>query len=208
MTLMFAVVRLGTGHLDGKVVLISGAQGAFMEEVAEEVARQGAVLAILSPDQEQVTATAERIKARSRLPGSATWVLEDSQPHTTIQRTTGNAYVTPLWADFASMDSVHGAIQDFRNHHDRLDVLLNNSTILPKSGRSVHALTHDGHDKLFALNCLSHLLVTFSVLDLLKLGTPSRVVNVCPRPSNCPLICCVEVGPISPISPSQANTSP
>jgi NAD(P)-dependent dehydrogenase (short-subunit alcohol dehydrogenase family) len=51
----------------------------------------------------------------------------------------------PLWADFASLDSVHEAVERFRRQFDRLDVLINNCTVEPKGGRAVHALTHDGY---------------------------------------------------------------
>ncbi len=96
-----------------------------------------------------------------------------------------------------------------------MDVLINNCDIDPRNGREVHALTHDGYapfmracqtdqkpmdrsaddsvymtcarrnEKLFSLKCLSHFMVTYLLLDLLKLSAPSRVINVCPRPSTC-----------------------
>lgn len=148
------------GNLENKVVLMSGANSGVAAEVAEEMARQGATLAILSPDAEEASALAQRIK-----------------------KVTGNTEVMPLWADFASLDSVYEAVERFRRQFERVDVLINNCDIDPRNGREVHALTHDGNEKLFSLKYLSHFMVTYLLLDLLKLSAPSRVINVCPRPT-------------------------
>ncbi len=64
--------------------------------------------------------------------------------HYVVQRVTGNTEVMPLWADFASLDSVYEAVERFRRQFERVDVLINNCDIDPRNGREVHALTHDG----------------------------------------------------------------
>lgn len=62
-----------------------------------------------------------------------------------MQKVTGNTEVMPLWADFASLDSVYEAVERFRRQFERVDVLINNCDIDPRNGREVHALTHDGY---------------------------------------------------------------
>jgi NAD(P)-dependent dehydrogenase (short-subunit alcohol dehydrogenase family) len=62
-----------------------------------------------------------------------------------VQKVTGNTEVMPLWADFASLDSVYEAVERFRRQFERVDVLINNCDIDPRNGREVHALTHDGY---------------------------------------------------------------
>jgi NAD(P)-dependent dehydrogenase (short-subunit alcohol dehydrogenase family) len=54
--------RCHTGDFEGKVVLMSGANTGVAAEVAEEMARQGAILALLSPEPEEASALAQRIK--------------------------------------------------------------------------------------------------------------------------------------------------
>jgi NAD(P)-dependent dehydrogenase (short-subunit alcohol dehydrogenase family) len=46
---------------------MSGANSGVVAEVAEEMARQGAYLAILSPDAEEASALASRIQVSSRI---------------------------------------------------------------------------------------------------------------------------------------------
>jgi NAD(P)-dependent dehydrogenase (short-subunit alcohol dehydrogenase family) len=78
-------------------------------------------------------------------------------------------------ADFGSLD----AVRDFADHvlerHDRLDLLINNAAAVSGRERRTSA---DGHELAFAVNYLSHFLLTHRLLPLLDAGAPARIVNV------------------------------
>jgi NAD(P)-dependent dehydrogenase (short-subunit alcohol dehydrogenase family) len=73
-----------------------------------------------------------------------------------------------LTADLASLDEVRGLAE----HIDQLDTLVNNAGIVtPQREESA-----DGHELTFAVNHLSHFLLTELLLD--KLREPARIVNI------------------------------
>ncbi len=91
-----------------------------------------------------------------------------------IIRTTGNKSVHLIIADLSSLDSVKYAADEFRSNFNNLHILINNAGInLP-----VRELTVDGYEKVFATNHLAYFYLTKLLLDLLKLSSPSRIINV------------------------------
>jgi len=85
---------------------------------------------------------------------------------------TGNKELEVIHCDLTSLDTVRKAAGDFLASHDRLDVLANNAGII--AGRRI--LTHDGFESVFAVNHLSHFVLTNLLLGRLKASAPSRVV--------------------------------
>ena len=77
-------------------------------------------------------------------------------------------------ADLARLSEVRALAKEVKSNHDRLDVLINNAGIYLDE-RMVSA---DGHELVFQVNYLSHVLLTRSLLPLLKAAAPSRIVNV------------------------------
>jgi NAD(P)-dependent dehydrogenase (short-subunit alcohol dehydrogenase family) len=63
---------------------------------------------------------------------------------------------------------------DFKKQFSRLNVLVNNVGLLESSKR----LTADGLEVHFAVNVVTPFLLTHLLLDTLKQGRPSRVINV------------------------------
>lgn len=91
-----------------------------------------------------------------------------------IKEKTANVPENLLIADFSSLEEVEKLAQKFKDSYDRLDVLVNNAGgVFPG-----HQLSEDGIEKSFAVNHLSHFLLTHRLLDLLKKSAPSRIVNV------------------------------
>lgn len=80
-------------------------------------------------------------------------------------------------ADFASLAEVRKFAETILHDYDRLDVLINNAGIwlMRKDSRQVSA---DGHELHFAVNYLSHFLLTRMLLPRLIASAPSRIVNV------------------------------
>ena len=58
---------------------------------------------------------------------------------------------------------------------DRLDALVNNAGVAVMGGRRE---SHDGFELTFAVNYLSHFLLTAELLPMLRASAPSRIVNV------------------------------
>src|SRR5262245_55707863 len=91
-----------------------------------------------------------------------------------ITKAGGNALF--LRADLASLAEVRRLAEHVRASTDRLDLLVNNAGIgTAGSGRQTSA---DGHELRFAVNYLSHFLLTYLLLPLIKASAPARIVNV------------------------------
>ncbi|RYZ47739.1 MAG: SDR family NAD(P)-dependent oxidoreductase, partial [Chitinophagaceae bacterium] len=82
-------------------------------------------------------------------------------------------------ADFSSLQEVKQLSEDVVSNHSSLHVLINNAAIGggPK-GEAARELSKDGYELRFAVNYLSHFLLTQNLLPLLKASAPARVVNV------------------------------
>ncbi len=77
-------------------------------------------------------------------------------------------------ADLASLDQVRALATDVAAATDHLDVLVNNAGI----SLGERATSEDGHELAFAVNYLSHFLLTLELLPLLRAGERPRIVNV------------------------------
>ena len=82
-------------------------------------------------------------------------------------------------ADFSSLAEVEGLAKNILKKHTRLDVLINNAGIGggPRGNRK-RELSRDGFELRFAVNYLSHFLLTYRLLPIIRIATPSRIVNV------------------------------
>jgi NAD(P)-dependent dehydrogenase (short-subunit alcohol dehydrogenase family) len=136
---------------EGKVCLVTGATSGIGEVTARELAKQGATLVIVGRNRQKAEATIEEIKSRS-----------------------GNENVEYLLADLSSQKEIRSLAQEFKSRHDRLDVLVNNAGAV----FSEYGETEDGIERTFAVNHLNYFLLTNLLLDTLKAGAPSRIVNV------------------------------
>ncbi|MCB9451066.1 MAG: SDR family NAD(P)-dependent oxidoreductase [Anaerolineaceae bacterium] len=138
-------------NLNGKVIIVTGANSGTGYEAAKEVARKGAqtIMACRSMDKAQ-TALA-RIQAE--IPGAT-------------------AEIMPL--DLASLDSIRQFAEAFKTKYTRLDVLLNNAGIM----MTPYGKTVDGFEQQFGTNHLGHFALTGLLLDLLLATPGARVVNV------------------------------
>jgi NAD(P)-dependent dehydrogenase (short-subunit alcohol dehydrogenase family) len=78
-------------------------------------------------------------------------------------------------ADFSSLDEVRRLGGDASREFERLDVLVNNAGIAGPDRRTESV---DGYELTFAVNYLSHFLLTRELLPTLRDSAPARVVNV------------------------------
>lgn len=76
--------------------------------------------------------------------------------------------------DVSDLDDVRRFAREVLAFHPEVHVLVNNAGIHTARRR----LTRQGHESTLATNHLGHFLLTHLVLDALRRGAPSRVVNV------------------------------
>jgi NAD(P)-dependent dehydrogenase (short-subunit alcohol dehydrogenase family) len=137
--------------MEGKVVLLTGANRGIGLESTRELARLGAHVVMVCRDQ-----------------GLATCAMDD------IHETTGSDRLETMRADLSSMAEVRAFAKAFRAKHDRLDVLVNNAAIVPRKRQ----VTGEGIELQLAVNHLAPFLLTHLLMDVLRESAPARVVNV------------------------------
>jgi NAD(P)-dependent dehydrogenase (short-subunit alcohol dehydrogenase family) len=136
--------------LEGKICLVTGATSGMGAVTALELARLGATVTVAGRDAERC---AERAAA--------------------IRRETG-ARVETVVADLASQDQVRKMASEVAGKFDRLDVLVNNAATY----QFERTITVDGIEKTFAVNYLSHFLLTNLLMERLRASSLARIVNV------------------------------
>jgi NAD(P)-dependent dehydrogenase (short-subunit alcohol dehydrogenase family) len=79
-------------------------------------------------------------------------------------------------ADLCSLEKVRRLAADVQREHGRLDALVNNAGIARVGGERRES--DDGYELTFAVNYLSHFLLTLELLPLLRSREGARIVNV------------------------------
>jgi NAD(P)-dependent dehydrogenase (short-subunit alcohol dehydrogenase family) len=85
-----------------------------------------------------------------------------------------NSSVYLLQLDLSSMSSIREFSKKIHQQESRLDILICNAGIMAIS----KAQTEDNFEMQLGVNHLGHFLLTNLLLDMLKLGAPSRIVVV------------------------------
>ncbi|QIN79709.1 SDR family NAD(P)-dependent oxidoreductase [Rubrobacter marinus] len=143
-------VEEANGGMNGKVVLITGGTSGIGKAAAVELAGMGAEVVITGRNEERGREAVEEIKGRS-----------------------GSGAASLLLADLSAQAGVRRLAEDFREGHDRLDVLVNNAGVVNRR----RSETVDGIESTLATNHLAPFLLTNLLLDLLKESAPSRIVT-------------------------------
>lgn len=141
--------------LQNKTVLITGATDGLGKEVAARAAKAGAYVILHGRNAEKGARLLEALKAA-----------------------TNNKDIIYYNADFFSLQQVK-ELSEKVMQHGRLDVLINNAAIGggPKD-TAKRSLSADGVELRFAVNYLSHFLLTQNLLPLLIQSAPARIVHV------------------------------
>ena len=139
--------------MKNKRILITGPTSGVGKEAALELASLGADVILACRDVKKGRKVASEILRRDK----------KSKP-------------VVMQFDASSQSSIRMFARDFRRRYRRLDVLINNAAInrgtLPKIDSA------DGIELTFATNVLGYFLLTQELLDVMKRGAPSRVINV------------------------------
>jgi NAD(P)-dependent dehydrogenase (short-subunit alcohol dehydrogenase family) len=134
-----------------KTILITGATDGIGHATAVELARRGFRIILHGRD-------------RARLERSLQDVIEagTSNLHHVVE------------ADLSSLEHVAAMTGGLIATGEPIHVLINNAGVYMTEKK----LTRDGFETTFAVNHLSHFLLTLDLLDLLRYGSPARIINV------------------------------
>lgn len=132
-------------------ILVTGATDGLGKRVARELAAKGTTVLLHGRSPQRLEAT-----------------LEELRDQTSSQK------VGSYLADLSSLAAVRDLADRILSEYDRLDVLVNNAGIIVQERKE----SEDGYELTFAVNYLSHFLLTSLLLPLLKDSAPARVVNV------------------------------
>ena len=138
-------------EMKNKIVLITGSTDGMGKQAAIDLIKKGYYVIIHGRNKEKAEKIAKEIKD-----------------------VTQSNMIGEVWADFTNLEQVRKMAEQLHEQYDRIDILINNAGVYQSSLQ----LTEDGLEYTFVINHLSHFLLTNLILDLLKKGTKSRIVNV------------------------------
>ncbi|NWX38724.1 RDH12 dehydrogenase, partial [Notiomystis cincta] len=139
-----------TARLEGKVVIVTGANTGIGKETARDLAQRGKVI-IACRDIAKAEAAASEIRAE-----------------------TGNQQVIVKKLDLADTKSIREFAEKFLAEEKELHILINNAGVM----LCPYSKTADGFEMHLGVNHLGHFLLTFLLLERLKHSAPARIVNV------------------------------
>lgn len=135
----------------GKVAIITGSNSGIGFETALQLAKKN-MMVILA---------CRRLDAAEK-------AKED------ILKNFSDAQVTPMKLDLSNLKDVRRFVEDFQNHFDRLDLLVNNAGIM----MSPYKETEDGFENQLATNFIGHFALTGLLMQLLLKTPDSRVITL------------------------------
>lgn len=139
--------------MQGKTVIVTGANTGIGKATAAELARQGA-----------------RVFFACRSRAKTQPVIDE------LKHSTGNDDLHFLELDLADLSQVKQCAQAWLATNERLDVLIDNAGLV-----RIRHLTSQGFEMTFGVNHLGHMLLTLLLEPALVRAAPSRVVVVASR---------------------------
>lgn len=137
--------------MEGKIVLITGANSGLGKETARVLANKGAQIILVCRNKARGEAAREE-----------------------LIKATNNTNISLEICDLSSKDSIHNCGLSIRQKYNHIDVLVNNAGAI----FGTRATNSEGLERTFALNIMGYFRFTHYMLDLLKNGTDKRIVNV------------------------------
>ena len=138
-------------RLDGKTVIITGANTGIGLETAVDLAKRNARVILACRSVERGEKAAVEVRKRS-----------------------SNDNVVFRQLDLASLESVRKFAGKILEEEPRIDILINNAGVVFPQRK----LTKDGFEMHFGVNHLGHFLLTNLLLDRIKEAPSARIVNV------------------------------
>jgi NAD(P)-dependent dehydrogenase (short-subunit alcohol dehydrogenase family) len=134
-----------------KVIVITGGTSGVGKAVAKELAKMKAKIIVIARNNKLMSEVKEEIIQYSN--------------NTEIEFIQGN---------LASLESTRLAAEKISKKYPKINVLINNAC----SFHNKRVETEDGLESTFEVCYLSHFLLVLLLLDNLKAGTPSRIINL------------------------------
>ncbi|XP_076051916.1 retinol dehydrogenase 13-like isoform X2 [Oratosquilla oratoria] len=141
----------GPEELEGKTVIITGANTGIGRETAHEMARRKARVIMACRDLEKCKEARKDIVLDTKNKKVACWVC-----------------------DLASQESIRNFAKRNITEESRLDILVNNAGVM----RCEQSVTKEGIELQLGTNHMGHFLLTNLLLNKLKESAPSRIINV------------------------------
>lgn len=137
--------------MQGKICMVTGANSGMGSVIAQGLAREGTTVVMVCRDPRK-----------------------GQQAQHEIKLATGNSSIDLLIADLSSQKAVRKLVQEFKQLHPRLHVLVNNA------GAHIQkrVLSADGIEMNLAVNHLSSFLLTNLLIDVLRTSAPARIINI------------------------------
>nr|XP_046227549.1 retinol dehydrogenase 12-like isoform X2 [Scatophagus argus] len=137
--------------LDGKTVVITGANAGIGKETAIDLAKRGARVIMACRDMERAQAAAKD-------------VIESS----------GNKDVVCMKLDLSDSKSIREFAEAINQEEPKLNILINNAGVMA----CPYGKTADGFEMQIGVNHMGHFLLTYLLIDLIKKSAPARIVTV------------------------------
>ncbi|TFF89471.1 MAG: SDR family oxidoreductase [Promethearchaeota archaeon] len=138
-------------NLKEKIILITGSTDGMGKQAALDLLKKGAHVIIHGRNKEKAENTANELKMDSK-----------------------SEKIDYVWADFTRLDEVREMAKQVHQKADRIDILINNAGVY----QTEKQITEEGLEYTFVINHLSHFLLTNLLLDIIKKGNASRIVNI------------------------------
>lgn len=141
-------------NLDGKIIVITGANSGIGKAAAVQLAHLGACV----------------VMACRSLERGARALVE-------VKQASGSEQVDLMQLDLSSRESIHHFAESFKQTYPRLDVLIHNAANFDLTLKQP-VLTAEGIETIFSTNHIGVFLLTYLLLDTLKASAPSRIITV------------------------------
>jgi len=140
-------------RIDGKVVIITGANTGIGKETAVDLAKRGGRIIMACRDLQRAEAAAKEIKMAANV---------------------GDDNVIVEIMDLSSFKSVRAFAERINARESHIDILINNAGVMWTD----YTKTVDGNELQFHVNHLGHFLLTHLLLEKLKAAPEARIVTV------------------------------
>lgn len=139
-----------TARLDGKICVITGTTSGIGYEAAKQLAIGGAHLVMICRNPDKAAAVQQQLAAD--------------------HGATADVFI----ADFQILAEVQRAALEIKEKYPQIQILINNAGVFNRRRQ----LTPDGNEMTFGVIHLASFLLTRLLIDNLKNGAPSRVINI------------------------------
>lgn len=140
--------------MEDRIILITGSTDGIGYQTAIELAKSDFHIIVHGRSREKAELTLKRFKMA-----------------------TNQNNVSVVYADLSSSNQIKEMVNDIYDRFNRLDVLINNAGVF----RAERRVTQERLEETFAVNYIAPFVLTNLLIDLLKKGKSSRIVNVVSR---------------------------